>query len=497
MTASPAARGRSLALLAALLGWMFDGMEMGLFPLVGKDALRDLLGERSQRTDEWYGVIMACFLVGAATGGVVFGWLGDKIGRVRAMTVSVLLYSLCSGFSAASNSAEMLAVLRFLGALGMGGEWALGVALVMEVWPNTSRAWLAGWIGAFGNFGYTLCGGIALALNRIRDDIPQALISAGIPSDWASSLTAHGNWRLLLLVGAVPALLTLFIRLFVPESEKWVKEKEAGAASHWAGRDLFGVLVGAAAALGIIALWSPIWHEPLPFALQVGGSLVGLVIVVIGYLLPAFGYLSRCGLMPEQKRRTLGRMLLAAGLSGVALLGTWAGLMWVYMWVGSLPNGKSPDARAWIQITSSIGAAIGCLVGAVLGGAYGRKPVYAGLCLLSGIAMIAFYRQPDPEYGVNFVLFAGMLGMISAAFYGWLPLYLPELFPTAVRATGQGFGFNFGRIIAAVGQLQMANLLKLFDGDYAQACALVAAVYVGGLLLIAVAPETKGQPLPE
>jgi SHS family sialic acid transporter-like MFS transporter len=499
MTAPAPSRGRFLALLAALLGWMFDGMEMGLFPLVGRSAITELLGENAQKEDidRWFGVIMACFLVGAATGGVLFGWLGDKIGRVRAMTVSVLVYSLCSGFSAASTTPHMLAVLRFLGALGMGGEWALGVALVMEVWPNASRAWLAGWIGAFGNFGYTLCGGIALALNRMKDAIPDALVSVGIPSNWAESLTANNNWRLLLLVGAFPALLTLIIRLFVPESEKWVKEKNAGAASHWSERDLVGVLVGAAAALGVIALWAPIWNEPIPFALQVSGSVVGLAIVIFGYLMPARGYLARCNLAPEQKRRTLGRMLLGAGLSGVALLGTWAGLMWVYMWVGALPNGKHPDARAWLQITTSIGAAIGCLAGAVLGGLLGRKPVYAALCVLSGIAMVAFYRQPNPEYGVPFVLYAGVLGTISAAFYGWLPLYLPELFPTAVRATGQGFGFNFGRIIAAVGQLQMANLLALFGGDYAQACAVVAAVYVVGLILIAFAPETKGQPLPE
>src|SRR5262245_46983436 len=153
MTASAAtARGRTLALVAALLGWMFDGMEMGLFPLVGKDALRELLGSGAEQDaiDKWFGIVTACFLVGAATGGVVFGWLGDKIGRVRAMTVSVLLYSLCSGLSAASSSPEELAVLRFVGALGMGGEWALGVALVMEVWPNASRAWLAVWSGALG-----------------------------------------------------------------------------------------------------------------------------------------------------------------------------------------------------------------------------------------------------------------------------------------------------------------------------------------------------------
>ncbi|MBN9118332.1 MAG: MFS transporter [Planctomycetes bacterium] len=490
-------RGRNLALLAALLGWMFDGMEMGLFPLVGKDALRELLGSGAEQrqVDNWYGIVLACFLVGAATGGVLFGWLGDKIGRVRAMTVSVLMYSLCSGLSAASQSPEQLAVLRFLGALGMGGEWALGVALVMELWPNASRAWLAGWIGAFGNFGYLICGGIKLGLNHLAPGQLEGWLAAGLPADWAAALTANRNWRLLMLVGAVPALLTLLIRLFVPESEKWTKEKEAGRASHWSERDLIGVLVGCGAALGIIYLWS-LPPEQLDLWPRVLGSVVGLVVVVLGYLYPARGYLARSGLPPEVRARTLGRMLLAAGISGVPLLGTWAGLMWMYMWVSKLPGGDVPDATALMQMSSSVGAALGCLAGAVLADLWGRRPMYAVLCVVSMVSMVAFYRLNN-KYDEVFVLSAGLLGLVSASFYGWLPLYLPELFPTAVRATGQGFGFNFGRIIAAAGNLQMTNLLRAFDNDYAQACAIVAGVYVAGLVLIAFAPETKGKPLPE
>jgi MFS transporter, SHS family, sialic acid transporter len=498
-------RGRNLALLAALLGWMFDGLEMALFPLVGRDALRDLLPSGTDETtvNRWYGVILACFLVGAATGGVLFGWLGDKIGRVRAMTVSVLMYSLCSGLSAASGEAWHLGLLRFLGALGMGGEWALGVALVMELWPNTSRAWLAGWIGAFGNFGYLICGAILLGLNHTEPGaLARWLTGAGVPDGWAASLTAHRNWRLLMLVGAVPALLTVFIRMLVPESEKWQKEKEAGRASHWSERDLLGVLVGAAAALGMIALWALPPGE-LALSVRVVGSIAALTVVALGYMYPVRGYLSRCSLSAETRRLTLRRMLLAAGLSGVPLLGTWAGLMWMYMWVDVLPGGKDKDAKAWMQIASSLGAATGCVAAAVFGGAFGRRPVYAALCIASLVAMVLFYQQGrfyeggKPPYDANFVLFAGLLGLVSAAFYGWLPLYLPELFPTAVRATCQGFGYNFGRIIAAVGQLQMANLLAAFGGDYAQACAVVAGIYVAGLVLIALAPETKGQPLPE
>ena len=128
-------------------------------------------------------------------------------------------------------------------------------------------------------------------------------------------------------------------------------------------------------------------------------------------------------------------------------------------WVGKLPGGTDPDARATLQIVSSIGAAIGCMIGALLAGRFGRRLVYAILCVLSLTAMVSFYRL-NTEYNTAFIASAGLLGMISASFYGWLPLYLPELFRTSVRATGQGFGFNFGRIIAAAGNLQMANLLS-------------------------------------
>src|SRR5262249_42414540 len=204
---------------------------------------------------------------------------------------------------------------------------------------------------------------------------------------------------------------------------------------------------------------SALWAVP-PDALVVwwrmAGSVVGLTVVTLGCRYPARGSLSRCGLPAEAKRQTLLRMLLAAGLSGVALLGTWAGLMWMYQWVGKLPGGDVPDAKPILQIWSSLAAALGCVVAAVLGGRLGRRPVSAALCLLSLLYMVGFYTL-NPEYGSPFLISAALLSATSAAFYGWLPLYLPELFHTSVRATGQGFGFNFGRIIAAAGNLQMGN----------------------------------------
>jgi len=134
------------------------------------------------------------------------------------------------------------------------------------------------------------------------------------------------------------------------------------------------------------------------------------------------------------------------------------------------------------------------MVGALLCAPLGRRPVYAALCLLSMASMVAFYRL-NSEYNTAFLLSAGLLGMISASFYGWLPLYLPELFPTRVRAAGQGFCYNFGRSLAAIGVL-VVNFGINLKGEYARASAIVVLVYLVGMVLVWFAPETKGQPLP-
>jgi SHS family sialic acid transporter-like MFS transporter len=503
------ARARWLALIAALLGWMFDGLEMGLFPLVGRPALRELVAtgdedpvQLEKVVGAWFSVINAGFLIGAATGGVLFGWLGDRIGRVRAMTLSVLVYAGCSGACGFSAAPWQLATLRFAGALGMGGEWALGVALVMEMWPGASRAWLAGLIGAFGNLGYFLLGLIAMGLNRVGGQVGEWLTGLGVGADTVNYFTRNGNWRLLMAVGALPAVLTLFIRLFVPESEKWAAEKDRGAANHWRGNDLQAVLLGAAVGAGVLTLWV----VELPLWVRIAGTLAGVAVITVCYLFPTWRYFVRANLPKEQRTHLIGRMLLAAGLSGVPLVATWGGVMWVYNLVDvhvkaqrfELGDGfTGDDARPLTQASSAFGAAVGCLGAALLGGLIGRKWAYVILCVLSGAALYSFYAFYPAFFDWGFVLAAGGVGLITAAFYGWLPLYLPELFPTRVRAMGQGFGFNFGRILASVGSLQTGALLAAFDGDYAKACSVAAGVYVLGLVLVLFAPETKGKPLPE
>src|SRR5437870_740736 len=135
-SAATSTRGQWLVLTAAFLGWMFDGMEMGIFPLVARPALQEMQAASGVMNEQfiqvWMGRITAVFLLGAAAGGLSFGWLGDRIGRVRAMTFSILTYSLFTGLGYLALEPWHLGVCRFVAALGMGGEWALGVALVME-----------------------------------------------------------------------------------------------------------------------------------------------------------------------------------------------------------------------------------------------------------------------------------------------------------------------------------------------------------------------------
>src|SRR5437764_1045058 len=117
-------RGRWLVLTAALLGWMFDGLEIGLFPVAARPALIELLDTKDEAViSQWNSIITAGFLVGAATGGVLFGWLGDRFGRVRSMTFSILTYAIFSAAVGIASAAWQVAALRFVAALGMGGEW--------------------------------------------------------------------------------------------------------------------------------------------------------------------------------------------------------------------------------------------------------------------------------------------------------------------------------------------------------------------------------------
>jgi MFS family permease len=493
-------RGKWLALTAALLGWMFDGLEMGLFPLVAGPALEDLLPPTRGPGDVgfWFNVATASFLVGAATGGVLFGWLGDRLGRVRAMTLSVLTYALFSGACGLATGPAQITVLRFISALGMGGEWSLGVALVMEIWPDRSRAFLAGLIGAAANVGYLLIALLGLALGEVLAETEVLLRGLRLPEPWVQALVAHGGWRILMLCGALPALLTFFIRMFVPESSRWQEEQGRGTTSHWATRDLVGVLVGACGGVAVIALWA--WPR-LPLGLRIAGSIPAVVVATLGYLYPVARFFQRASTSAGNSDlvwgQTLRRLLLGATLGGIALLGTWAAIQQAPTWAHETFGKAIPRAKSYTQIASAGGAILGTILAALLGELLGRRLTYFLLCLTSLASALALY-QTTTSFDAWFLVATFLAGGLTASFYGWLPLYLPELFPTRVRATGQGFSFNFGRIIAAIGALQGGYLIReVFKGDFPTVCSIMSLIYLVGLVVIWLAPETRGRPLPE
>lgn len=517
-------RGKWMALAAALLGWMFDGLEQGLFPLVGRPALFELLGTTDEQlVARWFAIATAAFLVGMATGGVIFGWLGDRIGRVRAMTLSVLTYALFSGLAGLCQSAEQIAICRFFSSVGMGGEWSLGVALVMEIWPDRSRGLMAGLIGASANVGYLLLALIGVILAKSPETFRDMLSAIALPENIVSALVRNSSWRFLMILGALPAVLTFFFRLFVPESERWEKEKGRGSTSHWAAKDLAGVGVGIGGAIFIIFLWTADLGTPL----QLAGTVAALAVITVGYCYPMVRYLQRAEndttgssavWMP-----TVKRMLLGACLSGVPLMVTWSSVQWSASWADKLTedtlsaalkaNTDADDpaaakvlkeklveekkvAKAYTSGCSALGAILGCIGGALMGDWLGRRLTYSFLCCTSLAAALFFFLGND-RFGNLYLFSSFLVGLFSASFYGWLPLYLPELFATRVRATAQGFSYNFGRNLAVVAALATGNLTALFKGQYHQACAIMSLMYLVGLVVIWFAPETRGKPLPE
>ncbi|MBN2580469.1 MAG: MFS transporter [Pirellulales bacterium] len=399
-------------LIAAMLGWMFDGVEMGLFPIVARPALQDLLHVTGdEQVGPWIAGLTALFLLGAAAGGLLFGWLGDRLGRVSSMSISIFAYSIFTGSCYFAQEPWQLGVLRFLAALGMGGEWSLGVALVVECWPDKLRPLLAGVIGAAGNVGYLLIA--VLAMNfRVSPD----------------------SWRWTMLACTSPAVLALFVIMFLPESSRWKESIKNETARPL--RELFSTRLIRPTLLGIV-------------------------------------------------------------LSSVPLIGTWGAVTgFLPTCVDQLVGSSNPYAKGTVQFVVSIGAIVGCFLGPLMGARIGRRSAYFGLCFFSLLITGILFRVLT-EYNLIYLVMAGLAGCATASFYGWLPLYLPELFPTRVRATGQGICYNSGRIFAACGSLTTGGLLALFNNRYAPACATITLVYILGMIAIWFAPETKGKPLPE
>jgi MFS family permease len=441
------AAGRYVILAAAFLGWMFAGVQMNLTRLAAQSVTEDFarLGRlTSSATIDWRNLLVfedrydqthgvqpvgfdlkahkpkwaalfdSAFLLGAAAGGLIFGWLGDRVGRVRAMGASILCYSLFSGVGYCVLTPEQLVALRFASGMGVGGMWPTGVSLAAEAWSDVSRPMLSGLLGTSANVGIVLLSAIAYFVPLTPD-----------------------SWRWMMLLGLPSALLGLLVWTFVPESPAWLaaREKTRDAAASQTG--------------ALRTLFTP----PL-----------------------------------------LGRTLLGIALGTIPLLGGWGVTAWFINWTQSEVGSADYQSAAMTSLMRAGGATIGSLFGGWIANLVGRRTTYFFISLMSFGLSEYIYLQLNPRMdGFQAAVFT--LGLISTVFFGWLPLYLPELFPTHARSTGSGISFNFGRILTAAGVLGTGALTAYFQGHYPTAGSVMSLIYAMGMIVILFAPDTTGKKL--
>lgn len=404
--------GRYAVLAAAFLGLAFDGVELGLMPVASLSVTKSLLGETYSEADGgvWFARFTAALMLGAAIGGSFLGNLGDRIGRARAMGVSILFYSAFAGLGALVRSCEEMMLLRFMVGLGVGGMWPNGVALVAECWPSASRPTVAGILGAGINVGI-------LVLSQIGRFWP---------------ITPE-SWRWIFAMAAAPAVLGVVVLAALPESPKWLASRGVEK------------------------------KPPPPLRMLFQGDLLRLT--AIGIL-----------------------------LATVPLVGAWAGSKWMIPWADSVAGAAEPGYKAATQQWWALGATIGSFLGAPLAGWIGRRQSYFLISIGATALTWSMFRLTAP-LEASFLPIVFAQGLVATLYFGWLPLYLPELFPTHVRATGAGVSMNIGRFATAGGVLAAGALFAWFGGDYAMLGGACALIYAAGMLVIWWAPATDEREL--
>jgi MFS family permease len=442
--------------VVASLGWLFDTMDQQLFNLARMPAVTELLrvppGDPAVKV--YGGYTTSIFILGWAIGGLIFGILGDRIGRAKTMMLTILLYSAFTGLSALATDIWWFSFFRFLTGLGVGGEFAVGVSLVAEVVPDQARPGALGALQALSAVGNMLAAviGIGLALLEM-------------------SGTIGSSWRPMFLVGVVPALLAIPIFLKMEEPAKW---KAAAALRAQQKRD------GTAPRLGSIGelFTHPRWRR---------NTIVGMLLAFSGVV-----GLWGIGVFSADLTRSIFRphfegQAKAMGLSAEAAQSFVAGRL-----------------TLWSAITLllfNFGAFFGISAFSWVTQHTGRKPAFAVSFVLAMLATAFTFWQLGTFSEIFWMI--PLMGFCQLTLFGGYAIYFPELFPTRLRSTGTSFCYNVGRLVAATGPTGTGLLTKHAFGRYPEPLNLryagvaMCAVFLIGLLALPFAPETKGQPLPE
>lgn len=420
-------------LFASNLGWLFDGFETYALILTVGPALRQLLDPAHYaQIPAFAGTVIAITLLGWGIGGMLGGILADYIGRKRMMIIAVLAYSVMTGLSAISFDWISFAILRFLVGIAIGTEWATGSSMMAELWPDNARGKGAGLMQCGLGIGFFVASFVWLFISPLGPD----------------------SWRYMYLIGVAPALLTLWIRRSIPESPLWEKanaKRRAAVAQKRAGKVL-DENDQKLARFTLIDLFSD--------------------------------------------RSTRKQTIIVFLMSLTTTVGFWGISTWVPPFVAGTAAKAGLPAAQWASYAGmayTVGSVLGYISLGFLADAFGRKPVTFAYFILSLVLTpVLFFWTEDLRL---LLILAGINAFFSNGQYTWMPIWLPELYPTRMRATALAFAFNAPRFIAFLGPLLAGTMIVQFGG-YGRAAMVLAMIYVVGILATPFLRETRGQPLP-
>jgi MFS family permease len=549
-------------LIVAALGWLFDTMDQQLFNLARQPAMEELLapspGVRPdpQLIRTYGGYTTSIFMIGWATGGIAFGVLGDRYGRAKTMLLTILLYSLCTGLSAFSVGVWDFAFYRFLTGLGVGGEFAVGVALVAEVMPNRARPFALGLLQALSAVGNMTAALIGMGLGELE----QSGIVGRLPM-FGFQLSA---WRLMFVVGTLPALLAIIIRRRLKEPEQWkalVAAKNAGGKQLGSYRELLGTpelrrraIVGLImACAGVIGVWgigffSPelirsVFTQQYREEARAAGEdqrdreFVNLVVAHPEAMSRAIKTVNSIDLVNADSAKAdaaaIYDRLSAAHAKSEAVtreslldsLGTTPeerNRLETYLDL-TIPTDPAEIDRlidehvkriadrsrehrgnlTWLSsatlLVQNFGAFFGIYMFSVVTHYTGRRWAFAAAFLAAMLSTILVFSSFNDV--TDFYWMVPLMGFCQMSVFGGYAIYFPELFPTRLRSTGTSFCYNVGRFFSSLGPIFFAWLQTDVFGDYAEplrpAAIAMSAIYLLGIAALPFAPETKDRPLPE
>ena len=424
----------------ASLAWLFDCLDQQIFNLARDGAMEALIPDKKLATE--YGpYTTSVFLVGWAIGGLIFGALGDRYGRAKMLTWTILLYSVSTGLSSFSTGMFDFCAYRFITGLGIGGVFGLAVALVADAVPDRARAPALGLLQSISTWGNLLAGfiGMGLGVLATRHQLPFGL----------------RHWQAMFLVGALPAFLCVFVMRRLKEPQKWVDAKAAGEKA--------GIKFGSYAAL----LGHPKWRKH---------AWLGLIACSAGII----GLWGIGNFHPKIVGDIVEKAFAGQGLDAAAIAD------------------KKAYWRSAGLLLQNVGGFLGMLSLAKLAQVKGRRIAFALALFLSFVSTLLVFRYMRSLGDLYWMLPVMGFGQLSV--FGVYAVYLPELFPTSLRSTGTSFCYNVGRIIAATAPFTMSQITKRLGGDvegFRTAGMWVSLVLLAGIAVLPFLPETKDQPLPE